>query len=432
MRIRKSTTKYRANPSDGSTPRRAGVVVAAANLIATVVLLACLPTLAQAAFEEAPEQFGATGESAQIKESSAAAVNYAGEGGVPSGSLYVVSVRSRVARFSPGHEGEAPQFEEAWGWGIAQGGPGEAYVRCGPAYASTANPAEGTYAHCKPNEGFGGSPGEQQGHFTRLEGVAIDQATGNVYVRNFNTTEGGGERQHHLIELFTSTGVPIGEGFGDSGRKSPFPSESIAEGPDKIHRPSGSSGLNPSGLAVGSGGTVYVLDADYVNIENPRARIMTFKPCAPGDFEHYCYQSGSDVFIQQAEAFLLSLTQDNRLVIANQEIVAEYPVGQEHPTPICSTDVTGQLFAMTTNPLTGELFYYTHSGKKLFVRKACDEETGEFGHDPGQVYGGQPHVVVGASAPGGSSLYSRRRSFQYGESRRGWQGVRSRERFDTA
>src|ERR1700733_7956984 len=109
-----------------------------ARSVLTVVLIVagslCLPALASADYEQAPEHFGVSGESQQLHESEAMAVNVAGTGGVEAGSIYVVTRRHRMLRFSAGTEGEPPAFREAWGWGIAEGGPGNEYVRCGPAY----------------------------------------------------------------------------------------------------------------------------------------------------------------------------------------------------------------------------------------------------------------------------------------------------------
>ena len=59
--------------------------------------------------------------------------------------------------------------------------------------------------------------------------MAVDQATGDVYVR-----DGHSHREHDLIEVFTAEGELVGEGFGDAGSELSSPSESIVEGPEKL------------------------------------------------------------------------------------------------------------------------------------------------------------------------------------------------------
>src|ERR1700733_10583424 len=84
--------------------------------IAIAACALCLPSLASANYEQVPEHFGVSGEAAQLSEALTMAVNYDGTGGVEAGSIYVGGVNSRVVRYSPGSEGEAPEFREAWGW----------------------------------------------------------------------------------------------------------------------------------------------------------------------------------------------------------------------------------------------------------------------------------------------------------------------------
>lgn len=321
--------------------------------ISVALTLLALPSLASADYEQVPEHFGVSGEAEQLKNSLGMAVNEDGEGGVEPGSFYVVGRNTRVVRFTPGKEGEGPQFEEAWGWGIAVGGPGSAYVRCGPAYEGTANPAEGTYEHCNeppPNAQLGG---EEPGHFETLQGVAVHQTTGNVYVRNFPGLTGEGKRQHHLIEVFTATGTPVGEGFGDSAKESPADAESIANAPEKVHATDREGGA----IAVDEAGTVYLNDSDYPGVKTPQTRAMSFRPETPGDYEHYVYAAGNDVAAGSSVAFSrVALIGSNRLVVANQLVIREYEIGGA-AAPLCSLPITGQLRAMTANRLSGEVFY---------------------------------------------------------------------------
>lgn len=349
---------------------RIGVVWPVVLAVLVLALVWTVPAFAD--YEQQPEHFGVSGEAQQIQKANGMAINVDGAGGVPSGAFYVVGYNSRVARFSPGREGEEPRFEEAWGWGIAEGGPGEGFVRCGPAFKGAANPAENTYEHCKPAPESGQAPfgGEQPGNFEYLAGVAVDQATGNVYVRNYNEPFSFANRKHHLVEVFSAAGAPIGEGFGDAGNLS----ESIDEGPEKLHR----MAIEFSSIAVDDSGTVYLPDADYSGVENPQARVMSFEPQSPGDYEHYVYAGqGKDIAIpSEFSAEKIALAGAGRLVAANGELLREYKISTG--TPICSLPISGQLFAMTANAVTGEVFYYTFSDRSIHRLRPCNEATGKF------------------------------------------------------
>lgn len=332
---------------------------------------------AWADYEQAPEQFGVSGESAQLYGTLAMAVNVAGSGGVEAGSFYVGGENARVLRFTAGHEGKAPEFREAWGWGIAEGGPFNEFVKCGPAYAEI---PEGlrpphTFAKCLPPHRTGG--GEEVGHFNQVTGLAVDQATGNVYVLNLATPA----REHHLIEVFTPTGTPIGEGFGDFGRINPFPSESIAEGPEKLHEQSPSE---VDGFTVDGAGTVYVTDRDFSNAPgNHEARVMSFKPEHTGNFEHYVYTGkASDIETSFLAYFQrLGLVGASRLVTASKQQIREYST-EGGQSPICSFEVSsGTIDAMTTNPQTGEVFYFRSGLEgKVAGLGPCNPVTHEFAH----------------------------------------------------
>jgi hypothetical protein len=345
-------------------------------VLAALVLALVWTVPAFADYEQQPEHFGVSGEAEQLENARAMAVNASGAGGVVAGSLYVVGYNDRVVRFAPGKEGEEPRFEETWGWGVgssSEGAPSEGFQRCGPAL--TTEPAQHTYHSCRPanpNAPFGG---EEAGHFETLAAVAVDQATGDVYVRNWNEPKPSAHRQHHLIEVLTAKGELVGEGFGDSGNGSSAPPESIAEGPEKLHRTS----FAESGIAVDEAGTVYLTDLDYSGVESPQARVMSFEPESPGDYEHYVYAGqGKDiVFTSGYEATRIALVGAGRLVTANAELVREYKIGAGNPLT-CSLPVPGQLYAITANPVTGEVFYYTFSDRSIHRLKPCDEVTGKF------------------------------------------------------
>jgi len=349
------------------------VLLGIAAAIAAIAAL-CLPSIASADYEQVPEHFGVSGEADQLYRSRAMAINVDGAGGVEPGSIYVVGINGRVLRFSPGKEGEAPQFREAWGWGIAKGGPFNEFVKCGPAYAAEPRPAH-TFPSCEPPHG--NEPGgEQVGHLNELSGVAVDQATGGVYVLN---SPNSGVREHHLIEVFTATGTPIGEGFGDWGRKIPFPSESIAEGPEKLHE---QSIAEEDGIAVDEAGTVYAIDRDFAEAPGTHAaRVMSFEPESPGDYEHYVYAGqGKDLTINYSNSFnRIALLGPDRLVTESSQLIREYATGGGS-TPLCSREVKGgEAAAMAANPLTGEVFFFVR-GRKSNLRRLgpCDEASEEF------------------------------------------------------
>lgn len=341
-------------------------LLASALVVLGVLLFAAA---ASADYEQVPEHFGVDGEAEQLQNSLGMAINEDGAGGVAPGSLYVVGRNSRVVRFAPGGEGEEPAFREAWGWGIAAGGPGEGYVRCGPAYKGVANPAEGTYEHCKSAPAGAPFGGEEVGHFETPSGVAIDQSNGNVYVLNQYF-----RRKHHLIEVFTPRGVPIGEGFGDAGRETPAPAETIAEGPSKIHR----RGPETTAIAVDENGTVYLNDFEYESSVEPR--VMSFEPCEANQYENYCYTGREDdmVFPNGEESTRLALVGGDRLAVASGEWVRLYPRQGGSPAPLCNLAVSGQLQGMAANPVTGEVFYSAFASRSITRLRSCNEASGKF------------------------------------------------------
>lgn len=332
---------------------------------AVIVLVAAFATPASADYQQVAEHFGVGGEAEHLQGATGIAINAAGVGGVEAGSFYVVGENHLVLRYGPGTAGESPPFREAWGWGVGNGAP--EYQRCGPAL--TTDSLQHTFSSCTfPSPGGG----EEPGHFLVLGSVAVDQATGDVYVLNVHA---GGGREHHLIEVFTAKGVPIGEGFGDAGSETQIPPESIAEGPEKLHF------LFPSqaSIAVSDTGVVFVNDGDYNQVVGGVQRIMRFEPCSTGDYEHYCYAVGKDIPAPEDAVFIrMALVPSDRLVAATPENIYEYELGGT-PSAICSYVVSGQLKSMTANPVTGEVFYYVAgTDKRIHRLTACNSTTGGF------------------------------------------------------
>ncbi|HEX5309577.1 MAG TPA: hypothetical protein VFW38_10920 [Solirubrobacteraceae bacterium] len=348
----------------------------ACGVVAATTTLALLPAVAYADYEQAQsggvfEHFGTNGEGQQLGNGYAIAVNSSGVGLLAgeAGSFYVVGRNSRVVRYGPGKEGQEPAFREAWGWGVRN--EAEEFQRCGPAVEEELKEP----ANCEPANRFGPEGGEQVGNFTGLGGVAVDQATGDVYVLN----TGGNDRKHHLIEIFTATGTPVGEGFGDATREFPAPGESISESPEKLHE------LNfpeQDSLAVDDTGTVYVTDHDYQNISTPpgEARLMCFEPEIAGSYEDYRYcGQGRDITTSTAQRFTrVSLVDGGRLVASSRERIQEYVLG-EGGSPVCNDVVTpGGTRGMTTDPVTGEVFYFSSEDDRMYRLGACDKATGKF------------------------------------------------------
>jgi hypothetical protein len=346
-------------------------VIRPSHLIALLAALAALlvaPALASADYEQMADHFGVGGEAEQLEEATAVAINTTGAGGVEPGTFYVVGLNGRVVRYGPGSEGEAPPFREAWGWGV--GNEASEYQRCGPALATDGT--QHTFHTCTRAPAVGLFGGEQSGHFQILAGVAVDQATGNVYVLN-ESQETPQPREHHLVEVFNATGTAVGPGFGDAARKSPV--ESIAEAPEKLHV------LFPlsSALTVDEAGTVYITDVDYTGAPNAESRVASFKPQSPGDFEHYVYAGQQDdITTAKSDSFRrLGLVGADRLVVATLATIREYAIGGGN-TPICSRAVSGQIEGMATNSVSGEVFYYTFADRKIHRLQPCNEATGEF------------------------------------------------------
>ena len=343
-------------------------------LFTVVLTVLCLyATTAFADYGQVAEYFGVSGEAEQLEGAEAVAINTTGAGGVEPGSIYVVGRNLSVLRYGPGNEGQEPPFREAWGWGV--GDHKEEYERCGPAL--TTEPSQHTYHTCTTAKSHAGEY-EQTGDFTALTGVAVDTVTGDVYIRN----EAEPGRTRHLIEVFTATGTPVGEGFGEWGRVLPLPSESISEGPEKLHF------VSRPHIAVSESGVVYVPDKDFngqagYNIADPpgEARVMSFAPEQPGDYEHYVYTGQSnDITASEAsvgEFRWLALIGSGRIVASNEQSIYEYALGADS-TPVCSYRPGGQLEGMTANPVTGEVFYYSGKDGKIHRLGPCDPGSGTF------------------------------------------------------
>jgi DNA-binding beta-propeller fold protein YncE len=181
---------------------------------------------------------------------SSMAVNEDGAGGVPAGTVYAIGRGNnfyefwKVARFSP-----IGEFQEAW----------TSSRRCGP--EAPPEPPATHYPACETTQN---GPGPNA--------VAVDQATGNVYV--FSSQEGS-------IRVYAPDGSKLIAQFGENAA----PGETTAASPEKFHGNAGQFG----NMTVDDAGNVYVTDVNFE--DHFRSRLMVFQPDAPGDYEHYVYTS---------------------------------------------------------------------------------------------------------------------------------------------
>lgn len=259
-------------------------------LIAVVGLL-FVASSASAGYEQAPEHFFGGGSG--FEETPSAAVNVNGVGLPPEeeGSFYVAASANRTEddrmfRFSSGAEGEAPSLRETW----------------------------------------------TNSFFQFVMGVAVDQATGDVYV-----LRQGGHGEQPVVEIFTATGTLIG-GFGEVAEQG----ESIKDSPGKFHE----LFHGQAGIAVDEAGTVFVSDRDENGqpVSEREGRVMVWEPEHPGEYVHYVYAGRATDTTNAAEIIKFSrivLIGDDRLVAGSTESINEYATGGGS-TPICTFLVPGR------------------------------------------------------------------------------------------
>jgi hypothetical protein len=343
----------------GRHPRRAQIAVSLCLLLSLCLLSA---TPAAASFE-ALSAFGSN-DVPPVHTPSGIAVNYTGAGGVPVGTVYVIGERPGgrpgVSVMSYDATGK---FRQAWGWGVAD--DNKEFERCGP---------DGEPAHpsCKDNGNIEyryGYYGEGAGELTEPRGIAVDQATGYVYVDNSSPSGG---RKHGAVQIFTAAGEPVG-GFGEQAE----PGEPIPVSPSKFHQP-----LPVGRIAVDASGTVYVGDYSIEGDSASETRVMVFKPESPGDYAHYVYTGReNDIGFSLGGVYTtggVTIDEAGNLYLHTTEFISEFPPGEKN-TPSCRYKVPGGgIEEVTVNPKSGDVFYTKEvGGGKIRQLAACNAQ-GEF------------------------------------------------------
>jgi hypothetical protein len=287
---------------------------------------------------------------------SSMAVNEDGAGGVPVGTVYAVGQGNpsidawKVARFSP-----AGEFQLAW----------TPSRRCGPEVPP--EPPDTHYPVCET---------KQQG--ATSDAVAVDQATGDVYVYS-------GFAGH--VWVYNPDGSHLIAEFGEKAA----PGETTAASPEKFHGDSGTGGMT-----VDSAGNVYVLDVNFA--DHFRSRLMVFQPQTPGDYEHYVYAGESHDISPGAQEPSgrvhpypsQPVVDDHGDVYVDEAgSIDEFEPGRP-TTPICTFAIPDEaLRAMTVDPANGEVFYYDYKARKIYQLHSCNSE-GKFVEVEGGAFGVSP------------------------------------------
>jgi hypothetical protein len=332
-------------------------------LVATVLGLLALATPASAAYQQLPGEEGIFAgvlgkppaefpEEVQLGGVGGMAVNRTGNGGVPAGTLYAAVGTllggSWVAMYEPADVAGEKRLKFVQAWQLR---PGESYVRCGPLAIEA-----GKGTNCKALV-------EAQG---RELDVDVDQATGNVYaIKGTITTTG-----NPMVAAYKPDGSEEIANFGKRAAGGKKTAETAAE----IHESS-----FPGGIAMGSGGTVYVFDLN--SSDNFYHRLMTFKPKSPGNFSDYEYVVGGDIaagFLGQGNIPSMPVTDAAGHIYvagAGGGNVEEYdPIPGS--APICEFEFAqGGIVSLTVDPVKEEPFFFStkkvEGAKKIHHLSKC-------------------------------------------------------------
>jgi hypothetical protein len=236
------------------------------------------------------------------------------------GDVYVADPgHSRLLRFN-----SHGIFLEAWGWGVGDGK--EEYERCGP---------DGEIAHCKGREGNGRAfSGEGAGEFQALEGIAVDQATGEIFVDSGH--------QKGDIQVFNAEGKLLGS-FGEEGELTP---EQIREG---------------GAIAVSISGDVYLVDKER---EPGDQRVMLFERESTAKYKYSREVVKANLW--EAEDIALD-PQGNIYLRANGGPVGEgvYEFAAGDPSTPAWNHSAPNSAGIAVDPMSGAVFYYSGPGDKV-------------------------------------------------------------------
>lgn len=292
----------------------------------------------------APSEFP---EDVQLGGLGAMAVNVSGAGGVAAGTVYAVAKGTvgdqvQVARYTPVSNGTNTtlEFREAWEVAIGEG----PYFRCGPdSPSSTPCPA-------RPN----GKPANA--------GIAVDQATGNVFVLTTELLSAGAK----AIREYSPDGTVQLDRFGEIANFG----ETTASSAAKLH-----SSPFPGGIAVDSAGTVYVFDLN--SPDNFYHRLMVFKP-GGGGYEYAGMPNDIGAGFFGSGRYPSGPVVDaagNIFVAPEESFIQKYEPATQKSSPVCSFELaTGGITAMTVDPVTDKVFYYSYKDKRVHQLSACNAQ----------------------------------------------------------
>jgi hypothetical protein len=219
-----------------------------------------------------------------------------------------------------------------------------ATARAGAYGLETCFPANGDV--CQP-AAQGGSPVEGPGRLESVVGLAVDPATGDVYVRNDDYLT----RKNGVVQVFGPRGEYL-SAFGSHANIG----EAIASSPELIHTAYGGGG---GAIAVDAAGDAYLIDGSFVGTSQ-EGRVMVFRPHSPGDYAQYEYAPGREIpdllYPRQ-----LALDEAGDLYLVDDErYVEKFDPSQPSAPPLWSFDTHVENDpTIAADPTTGELFFFS-------------------------------------------------------------------------
>lgn len=259
----------------GARPAGArGAAAAGLALAACALWLLALPAPAQAGKEIAGECGAATAGSIGGEfrlENGAVAVNRTGAGGVAPGTVYVAegTFNKRVSQLGPSCE-----FVRAWGIDVIEGGaPNDLGEDAFEICDTTADPPNEPI-ECKGSEGSG--PAHPGALGRNPEGIAVDQATGRVYVA---------DQGHNRVEVFSAAGQPLGAfGWGILDGSEEVQLCTVETGCETVDFPSDAAAPGGEIFLTLSGGGVGISPAGEIYLAGPgNRRVDVFEPGFEGE-----------------------------------------------------------------------------------------------------------------------------------------------------